>query len=84
MPGSGPEVVLLGQVATRLPAIEVYCNRCDRRGRRQTTRLVAEHGANMPVPALLRTIAADCPRMQRAQAHDVCGMHLPQLSRLWV
>jgi hypothetical protein len=26
-------VVLLGQVATHLPVLEVTCNRCDRRGR---------------------------------------------------
>jgi hypothetical protein len=41
---------------------------------------MAEHGADMPV--LLRTIAADCPRMQAAQVHDVCRVHLPELSKL--
>jgi hypothetical protein len=43
---------------------------------------MAEHGADMPVPVLLRTIAADCPRMQAAQVHDVCRVHLPELSKL--
>lgn len=73
-------IVLLGQVASRLPVIDVACNRCDRRGQLRTDRLVAEHGASLSVPALLRIIAADCPRMQAAQIHDVCGVHLPQLS----
>jgi hypothetical protein len=41
-----------------------------------------EHGAYMPVPVLLRTIAADCSRLQAVQGHDVCRVHLPQLSRL--
>jgi hypothetical protein len=34
------------------------------------------------VPMLPRTIAADCPRIQAAQVHDVCGVNLTQLSRL--
>lgn len=80
-PVIGPGVILLGQVAARLPVIDVACNRCDRRGRLWTAGLVAEHGAGTPIPALLRIIAADCPRMQAAQVHDVCGIHLPQLSR---
>lgn len=74
-------VVVLGEVAVRLPMIDVACNRCDRRGRLLSGRLVAEHGATIPVPVLLRSIAADCPRMRAAQLHDVCGVHLPQLSR---
>jgi hypothetical protein len=77
---TGPGVVFLGQIAARLPVIEVACNRCDRRGRLNTGRL--EHGAYMPMPVLLWTIAADCPRMEAGQLHDVCGVHLPQLSRL--
>lgn len=63
---AAPGVVPLDQVAARLPTIDVACNRCDRRGRLHTERLVAEHGAGIPVPVLLRTIAADCPRMQAA------------------
>ncbi len=81
-PSSGPGVVLLGQVAPRLPMIDVACNRCERGGRLTTGRLVAEHGAAMPVPVLLPTTAADCARMLPAQLHDVCVMHLRQLSRL--
>jgi hypothetical protein len=34
----------------------------------------------MPVPELLRIIAADCPKMQAAEFDDVCGVHLPQLA----
>jgi hypothetical protein len=79
---TAPGVVRLGKVAARLPTLDVACNRCDRRGRMNTAAQVAEHGADMPVPVLLRTIAADCPRMQAAQLHDGCGVHLPQLSQL--
>lgn len=77
-------MALLGQIAPNLLTIDLACNRCDRRGRLNTPRLVAERGPNMPVPALLPTIAADCPRMQAAVFHAVCDVHLPQLSKLGV
>jgi hypothetical protein len=72
-------VVLLGQVAARLPVLEVACNRCDRRGRLQVVRLLAKHGLGLPMPDLRRIIAADCPRMIAGHAHDVCGVHFPGL-----
>jgi hypothetical protein len=62
--------------------LEVACSRCDRQGRLNAARLVAEHGADMPIPKLLRILAADCPRMQAADYHNFCGIHMPQLSKL--
>lgn len=73
-------VVTLGQIAPHLPMLEVACNRCDRRGRLYADRLIAEHGQDMPIPTLLRIIAADCPRMVAGKMHDVCGVHFPGLS----
>jgi len=78
---TGPGVIVLSQVAARLPAIDVACNRCDWRGRVHTARPVVEYGADIPAPLRLRTIVADCPRMQSAAFHDVCGVHMPQLAR---
>lgn len=37
-PSIGPGVILLGQVAARLPAINVACNRCDWREKIRTSR----------------------------------------------
>jgi hypothetical protein len=74
-------VVLLGEIAARLPVLDVACNRCDRRGRLRTDRLLAEHGAGMPIPALLRIIAGNCPRQGTERVYDLCGIHLPDLSR---
>jgi hypothetical protein len=68
-------VVLLGLVAARLEVLVVACNRCDRRGRLRTERLLAEHGPGLPMPALRRIIAADCAKMQAGAIHDVCGVH---------
>jgi hypothetical protein len=72
-------VVTLGKVATRLPMLEVACNRCDRRGRLRTDRLLAQHGPDLPMPELRRIIAADCARMIAGQVHDPCGVHFPNL-----
>jgi hypothetical protein len=72
-------VILLGQVAARLPLLDVTCNRCTRRGRLHTSWLLAEYGPDPPMPALRRIIAADCPRMLAGHVHDVCGVHFPGL-----
>jgi hypothetical protein len=39
-------VVTLGQIAARLTMLDVACNRCDRRGRLWTDRLLARHRAD--------------------------------------
>ena len=75
-------MVTLGEVATKAGRLEIACRRCDRRGVLRTYRLVSEHGPDMPIPALLRLLAADCPRMKADKMHDVCGVHMPGLSRL--
>ena len=76
-------VIRLGEVASRLSSLDAACNRCDRRGRLNTARLVAEHGPALPVPQLRHLIAADCPRMQADQMRDPCGVHFPQLPGLF-
>ena len=79
---TAPSVVTLSEIATRLPMLDVSCNRCDRRGRLRTARLLAEHGPALPMPALRRIVAADCPRMQAGKVPDVCGVHFTDLPRL--
>ncbi|MFL5280844.1 MAG: hypothetical protein ACJ8AW_07540 [Rhodopila sp.] len=69
-------VVLLGQVAARLPVLVVACTRC---GRLNTSRLLAAYGPDLPMPDLRRIIAADCPRIIAGHVHDVCGVHFPGL-----
>jgi hypothetical protein len=81
---TSPSDIKLGQVAARLAMLEVACDRCDRRGRLRTDRLLAEHGPGLSMPKLRLIIAADCPRMQADKMHDVCGVHFPQLPGLFV
>jgi hypothetical protein len=72
--------ITVGQISRRLSVLEVSCNRCDRRGRLSTSRLIAEHGPQLPVPELRHIVAADSPRMTEGQLHDVCGVHFPGLA----
>jgi hypothetical protein len=78
MPAKG--AILLGEVAAHFTAVEISCNFCPRRGKASITRLMHEHGPDMPVPELLRLLSADCPRRLAARIAEPCGVHLPQLS----
>ena len=74
-------ITTLCHMAAQFPeTIIVSCNRCDRRGRLRTRRLLAEHGPDLPGPELRRILAADCPKMIAGKLHDVCGIHFPGLS----
>jgi hypothetical protein len=79
-PPSPSGFVTLGQIATCFPVLDVACNRCDRRGRLRTARLMVEHGPELPIPALRQIVAGDCPRMRAERLHDVCGVHFPGLA----
>jgi hypothetical protein len=37
IPSTGPGILFLGQIAPRVPVLDVGCNGCDRRGGVQTT-----------------------------------------------
>jgi hypothetical protein len=57
------------------------CRNCERRGRLNIERLIAEHGDG--VLDLCAIIAADCPRMQNRSTsmYERCGVHSPELPR---
>ena len=75
-----PGVIFLGQVAARLEYLDIACGRCDRRRRLRLDRLLAQYGADLPMPNLGRLLAADCPRLIADRIHDVCGWRFPGLS----
>ncbi len=75
--------LILAGIAGRTEHLSVACNRCDRRGRLRIDRLLAEYGPALPIPELRRIVAADCPKMQTGQVHDVCGAHFPELPGLF-
>lgn len=72
-------VILLGEVAQRLPVLTVACRRCPRHGRLRTDRLLAKHGAAFPMPSLRRIVAGDCPSWNVTSLYDLCGVMFPDL-----
>jgi hypothetical protein len=82
MPARG--AILLGEVAQHLATIHVCCNFCPRRGKASVGRLMQEHGSDLPIPDLLRMLSHDCPRRLAARIAEPCGVHLPELSDIFV
>jgi hypothetical protein len=82
MPARG--AILLGEVAQHLTSVEVCCNFCPRRGKASVSRLMHEHGPDMPIPDLLRMVSHDCPRRLAACIAEPCGVHLPELAEIFV
>jgi hypothetical protein len=52
------DVITLGEVAARAEMIEIRCGWCDRHGRLSVARLLAEHGPNAAMGAVMQAQAA--------------------------
>jgi hypothetical protein len=52
--------------------VRFSCGKCGRQGQYRRGKLMAIHGADIPLPDLLVQIAR-CDR--RGQMHDMCGVH---------
>jgi hypothetical protein len=59
------------------PMVHIACPKCGRSGRLSKARLIAEHGAAIPLPDLRHVLAA-CPR--RGQMSDPCEAVFPDLA----
>ena len=76
--------ILLGDMAARTETIEIACRACPRHGLLKTDRLLADHGQAMPMPALLRLLAGDCPKLTAAHLYERCDVHCPTVSALFM
>jgi hypothetical protein len=75
--------ITLADVSARTEVLVVACGRCDRAGRYPLAKLIERHGGGSGVAALLRWLSADCPKRTSISAYDLCGVHCPELSRLF-
>ena len=66
--------VTLGDLIDRIAMLEVACSRCQRRGRLQVDRLLAQYG-DMELPELGCVLAGDCPK---AAANAAPASHILQ------
>ena len=76
------DVHTLRDLSGRADMLTVACSRCDRRGRVSVHRLIADHGPDKPLPAILAGLAADCPRRGDGSWFDRCDPHFPDLPAL--
>jgi hypothetical protein len=74
----------LAGVAERTDVLVVACSRCDRAGRYRLDTLISRHGPGYGVPELLRALSADCPKRESVSVYDLCGIHCPDLSKLFI
>jgi hypothetical protein len=78
------DVITLGEVAARgAVMIELRCGQCDQHGRLSVARLLAEHGPDAAMGAVMRAKVGDCPRRDAVQIQDRCDPYCPDLVRLF-
>ena len=75
--------ILLGQVAERIEMLEIRCGRCERQGRLNIARLLAEYGPSAGIGDVMHAQIGDCPRRDRPQHQDRCDPYSPDLPRLF-
>ena len=73
------QVVTLGDLVGRIERLEIRCTWCDRAGRQQLGKLIAEHGVDVGMPELAVRLAADCPKAQATSPAERCFVIFPQL-----
>jgi hypothetical protein len=76
--------ITLADVILRTSVLAVACTQCERAGRYNVDTLIARHGPAFTIPLLLRELSADCPKRQSVSVYDLCGVHCPDLSGLFL
>jgi hypothetical protein len=76
--------ITLADVAARTDTLVVACTQCDRAGRYSLHTLIKRYNRRLGVPELLAKLSADCPKRQSVSAYDLCGIHCPGLSTLFL
>jgi len=76
--------ITLSSIAARAVTLAVACNRCRWTGCYPLDTLIAEHGAECDIPALLDRLSADCPNRASLSVYDSCGVRCPELPALFM
>jgi hypothetical protein len=75
--------ITLGEVAARTDILDIRCGRCERHGRLNVARLLAQHGPETPIAEVMRAQIGDCPKRDDAQIQNRCDPYSPDLVRLF-
>lgn len=76
--------VTLAEIAEYLPILRVVCDRCGRRGRYRTDKLVAKYGADASIQPFQDDITRDCPKRNdpTIELGRGCAPLCPDLSKI--
>ena len=76
--------ITLGELQGKLTMLDVACHRCERRGRVSLARLIEDHGADMGLPDLWKSLPGDCPNAHTTALNNRCTIYYPQLTALFL
>ncbi len=77
MPRNG--LLLFADIEGKLEHLVVACRRCDRWGRYNVARLIAERGADATIASFTDELRATCPKSKSTSMYDRCLAHCPDL-----
>ncbi len=80
MPRDG--AIIFSDLVGKLDALEVACDKCDRKGRYPVARLIEQRGTDGKVVDLLTELKADCPKQRAGNVNDMCAARCPDLPRV--
>ncbi len=80
MPRDG--AIIFGDLAGKLDALHVACDKCGRKGRYAVVRLIEQRGHDAKVLDLLAEITTDCPKKQAGNMGDQCAARCPDLLKM--
>ncbi len=78
MPSDGT----IGYLVGKLDVLRVECPMCDRHGRYQVERLIAERGPSARLTDFLNKLTADCPQNAQRGVSRAWGAVMPDLKHL--
>jgi hypothetical protein len=75
---------LAAATAVAAAVLAVACTRCERVEWYKLNILIARHGGDFGIPALLYKLSRDCPEREPDNPSDLCVVHCPDLPRLFL
>jgi hypothetical protein len=71
-----------GDIAGKLYILRIECTRCERKGRYNVAKLVAQYGHCGNMSKWVSDLRGDCPNRNAAQLHERCDLMCPDLPKV--
>jgi hypothetical protein len=77
------DYIVLADIIGRVDMLELWCGRCERRGRLSVARLAQEYPPETPLLMIMRAQIGDCPKQAAQRIEERCDPYSPTLSPLF-